>query len=336
MGCNNRYFKNDLFGYRVIACLDLEQKFSNFFDFGMFNDIIDISEVIIPIPDNMEETGNPYWTYDVGIIEFETNEKIETEHLEMDYNTIYIDYEPVKHYYEDEFFTYVKTYRIGGDWGVWDFIRSGLNKVIEVLMFIPNAIIFSINMLIVGIQFVGYVFMWLFCTVIYSYFILNIILLFWNILLYYLIYGIFQLIESFLQYVIPFIQYLFEDILPVVIEFFSDILGWLIALVIWSFTGFTADFNEILEATTEMTNMITSFIYDTLLIILENVVIVVFYSGAYVLCVQLVFLKYFYTKARGFKSRSERIYESYLSYRLLIDAMTGLVKWFKEVVFRWT
>lgn len=327
-GINSNYYKNNLFGYRTIACLDLTQKFSYFYDFGNFDDIIDLSQLELPeIPSTPSDLDIlPYWTYEVSTLSFDNDFYITTANFNFSYPLVVVDKHIEKYPYNPETIPYLQVPQIQGNWGIFDFLRAGLNFIIYVLVSIPNAFILMINALIVAIYFVGYLIALVWNTLIMTYLVGSILIFIVNIVGFGIVYGFTWFVDGI---------YIFITNIQRIILLGVSLISGLIALVIWSFTGFQADYNSILNAVNQILQYVVGFMLDTLTVILENIVIILFYGFAYVLCVELILLKYYYTKARGFKARSERIYESYLSYYLVIGYVIRFFIAIKNMITGW-
>lgn len=325
VGINNNYFKNDVYGFRLIACLDLNQKFTKFYDFGFFSDEINISDLEIPeIPSDVDEL--PYWLYQVSNITYSSNVLITTTNFNYTYPYVVVSISVERFPYNPETIPYIQVPQITGNWGLFDFVRVGLNFIIYVLVSIPNIFILLVNFAIVAGYFIAYLIALFFNTLIMTYVVGGIMILFINVIGYWIVYGFTWFVDGI---------YIFITNIQRIILLGVGLIGGLIALVIWGFTGFQADYNAILSAVNQILFYITDFMLEILTVILQNIVVILFYAFAYVLCVELVLLKYYYTKARGFKVRSERIYESYLSYYLVIGYVIRFFMWIKNIITGW-
>lgn len=343
LGVNDNFFKNDLKGFRTLGCLDLNQKFSKFYDFGMFSDIIDIFELELPEIDEQEPPSDIWLPYLTSYIELDDNYTVSTLHLSVPYPRLQVVYTVEKYYFKRFYYTGALFSYIGGNWGIFlDWVRALLNLIVDVLNFLILFFAEIIpNIILLGGQFVfGYLLFLAFHTLIMT-FIVNIIgiNLFWNLVIPLLILLGLLVCEGLIAlYVllIILVNWIFEIVIPGIIIGGTLLLSGLIALFLWLLTGFQGNYLEILNTVNSLLSQITLGFYEVFLIILTHILIVLLYFSAYLLCVEMVLIKYYYTKARGFKGRSERIYESYLSYRLVIEVPISIFNWFKRLIFRWT
>lgn len=310
---NENYMKNDLFGFRAFYYNDTSQYFNDFKYFGNFNSEIYINQFVIPNPDIEAPTGY-YWQYITSTLEFSTNTTIYTEHFNFTYPLLQTHTEIVNYYY---YLYHAPENLITGSWGLFDFLRVGINWLLKVVLD------FVINIFVVGWQFFMYLLTLAFNTLIMYLIVSNLLLLLWNVILYWIVYfgmlfceGLYYLIFVFLPILLTWIM---NTLVPALINILSNVFGAIIGTIIWMLAGGTLsglDLEAIITACSGIISMIFEFFYNIIYYILINLVDIMYFSVLYMEVLYMIYFKYYYIKPKGYVSRGKELEFSYQAFTL--------------------
>lgn len=280
-----------------------QETFTSFLELYTLDDIINIV-LIIPevIPEN-------YWIYTKATLQQSTPSLIQTERFNFSYPLIEITYESV--YYPYEVFSFINE-AITGYWGIFDGIRIGINFIIK---FFAD---FFVNLLIVPIQFFLYLLTMVWDTLIIGLIVSGVFVLVWNIIIYYLVVGVLNLVNVLITFVIdlllPALQWFWDVCVPVIMDILVEVWSYVLALFLYLLSFGQADYLELQQVISDFGHMIANYLLEMIDVIITYLPSIILYSFAYIILIGFVYVKYIYCKARGYKNRSENLYESYLTY----------------------
>lgn len=276
-GVNTNYFKNDLYGFRTIACIDTDQIFTKFYEFGYFVDEIIVNE-IPEVPDTPElpDTFGIIWYVSGFEIQTDSDTIIYTTH----FNTTFTPLKLVA--VQIPFPVYQNQYSYGAWYDV-----------------IWNAIVWLGNMLIIiGAGILYALFTALEYTIVILFF--TIIVLIWNFGVGGLVLAWLFILEC-LFYILPwFIDWLSTTLIPLVLDGIAWFIGFIGGYLLWLLSGGQLDLLAIQNAITVLTDNIFTVFYDVGLIVLRNLVHIINFIAIYLLIYYLMYFKLFLAKSRGF------------------------------------
>lgn len=271
----NGYRQNFIKYMRIIGCVDLEKNFETYENISSLYDIV----YLVPDTPDFDEPSKEYWLYQSCIIVFSENVEIKAENITFDFPLIEIELISAKFYVN-----HIKG--IGGNWGINDWLRQLLNLAIRYLISYP-------------IQFMLY-----FLTIAFNYIIMflivgSILVLFWNIIIYYLMVAFIWLI------------WLVITITPFIISGLLIGISSVISAILWFLSGGVIDYVVIYDVVESIVEQVFIFIYEILIIFIEYLPIFLIYISSYLIIVGLYFISLIIVKARGYKNREASVEASY-------------------------
>lgn len=253
------------------------------------------------------DTRTNYWTYWTSQIAFDEYELLTARATMDDGTEVDFSYNytlAVVDLVEARFYYYTIDPVSWGDWGFFNILR--------------DAVAFILNLVLLSLQFIVY-FLLLAFNYIFMYIVVGgLLILVWNILLKYLLWaGLWLLVGIYLLifYVLPpVISWIFNVLFPLLIDIIALVLTAIFATLIYLFSFGLIPYDDIFEIISTFITQVADFIYTFVMTILEALPTVFLYTFAYIFCVYLIYIRYYFCKARGFKNRAENLYTSYESY----------------------
>lgn len=260
--------------------------------------------------------------------ENDNSTKQKTFEISYNYNKFNIIWETRYYYYED----IVKNSAEWGNWGLWNWLRDGLTAIVNtlnvIIQFILYLLVIALNYLLwtplcyviwlvnnfvlffiaVGITYVAfgiaYVFIWLWnrALILWKTIIEPAIIWLWN----YLMQNVFN----------PIYEWLKNGGLKTLLELYLTVVSYILAVILYVFTFGTQDFTQLQQAIQTLLFTINNAIFEFVSIFFENFFLIIQSSATYILLVGLVYVKYLYTKARGYVTRANRLQSMINVYKL--------------------
>lgn len=293
---------------------DAVNTYDSFIEFPLFN-----KRIAIPTPEPITPSAptGTYWIYASYNIAFWYNDTIEVGDLSVDFSMIQVESQTAYFYYQ------LLSSAGAGNWGFfgeWNWLRDSLIWIVNILVMIP-------------VQFLFYCLVVAFNFIIMFLIVGLIVVFFWNILVRNLIWlgmliiwalwALFVVIyESVL---VPFLSWMFEIGIPLIVSILIVVWSIILASFLWLLSFGQADYLELYNAILDLSTYVADFILDALYYFFTNLPTILMYSFAYVMLVFLVYLKYIYAKAKGYKNRAEQLYESYETYLIPFKIVYNMV-----------
>jgi len=337
-GIFGNYSTNCLSGLRVLRG-STDINYNRYFIIPYFDEKITLSYAPSGVAGSgtgsePRQPSGTYWTYETYKLSDYGITVITVENWSVDFRTVYAEKYEAKYYYR------TKTIK-RSDLGSWHF-KIGDIKVS--FNFIRNAVADIINLILLFFQYIFFL-----VTASLSYILMylgvNIIVLLWNIVVFYcfialiwvlwyfylalflILYYIWEgLVWVYENLLVPFIDWCRTYLLPILLDYFIMFWAGVIAVIIWLATFGTADLNEIYNAVYKMLWQMTNFFIEMILIFIKHIDAMLMYVFYYLLLCLLCFVKYGYTKARGFVNRCDQLKYSFDAYMIPVNLIVGAGK----------
>jgi len=274
---NVNYFSNDFYGFRIIACLDLSQKFTQFYDFGTFYNIILINEIpdVPDVPEIPEPQGLVWYVFGFTIVQ--SNEVIissahfNNTFIQISLSSIQIPF-PV--------------YQTSYSYGNWyDVIWNAIVWFTNILIIIGAGILYAL--------FTAFEY-----TIVILFF--TIVVLLWNLAFGGLIWIYLQILEGLFYFLPWFVDYISTTLIPIILDGIAWFIGFIGGYLLWLLSGGQLDLLAIQNAINVLTDNIFTVFYDIGLIVLRNLVHIINFISIYITIYYLMYFKLFLAKSRGF------------------------------------
>jgi len=276
-GVNTNYFKNDLYGFRTIACIDTDQIFTKFYEFGYFIDEIIVNE-IPEVPDTPElpDTFGIIWYVSGFEIQTDSDTIIYTTHFNTTFTPLKLSVIQIPFPVYQNSFSY-------GNW--FDVIWNAFVWFVNLLIIIGAGILYAL--------FTAFEY-----TIVILFF--TIIVLIWNFGVGGIVLAWLFILEC-LFYILPwFVDWLSTTLIPLVLDGIAWFIGFIGGYLLWLLSGGQLDLLAIQNAITVLTDNIFTVFYDVGLIVLRNLVHIINFIAIYLLIYYLMYFKLFLAKSRGF------------------------------------
>ncbi|MDD5014406.1 MAG: hypothetical protein PHW73_04800 [Atribacterota bacterium] len=288
-----------LWGSRFLNMVTGDILCNGWFNCGFLNDIPELTiPPSIPISD---EDSRPYWTYigwEIGVVS--------TEYIVVGdaminwtyaFNITEVNSVELKFHYDP--IGSIDT-RQWGDWGVFNFLRDGLAWILSLLWFIG--------------QYLIYILVVFFVTVLYFLLLSLLCYLIWNILVYWLLYGI-----NWIGYGLVWVLIN----LPVIL---STVIAAIVAGLIFALSFGTLDFVTIYNNVNSVVLVIVDVIVEYAIVFFTHIDAILLFVAGYVTLIGLLYLKIFYCRGRGYTNRAKKLQDSAGSYMKPVKfVLTGIV-----------
>jgi len=337
-GIFGNYSSNCLSGLRVLRGTTAIN-YNRYFLIPYFDEKISL----IYAPAGTEGTGSSseptlpsgtYWSYETFRLADLGNTPITVENWSVDFRQVYAEKYIAKHPYKE------KTIhrRELGDWRfkITDDFKISLN-------FIRNAVADIINLVLLFLQYIFFLGM-ASASYVFMFLGINILVLLWNIVVYwlfvgiiwivwYLYLGLFYLIQGlvwFYEYVIePFLIWIRDYLLPIIVEF---VIYWMsigITFMIYIITLGQIDFWKTQSIVYDILWLIVIELYIWINTFLDNMLFILLFIVWYLICIIYLYVRYLIARGRGFKENAERYY---YTLTFFIIPIKMLFDWIKELL----
>lgn len=283
-----------------------------------------------------------------------TNDTIEkTYEFNYNYNLYYVKSQINQFYYTTQTIN-------SEDWGNWVVRIRALGGIIDYEMsfnWFRDLIVRFLNTMIFLIQIVLYL-----LTIAFNYLLvwlfLQIIVLLWNYPIKWLVYAVIgivfwisfffvwfwnqivivwkQIIEPIITWlwdwlltrvIIPFVTWLRNDGLRQLVNLYLTWTAFMITVILFVLTLGAIDFNETWNVISNLLIQINNFVFEFMNVFLENFVLFLGFGATYILLIGLIYIKYIYTKSRGYITRSNRLQTMINVYKLPVVLVIRLVQY---------
>ena len=342
-GVFGNYSYNNLNGFRLLRGTD-SINYNRFFTVPYYNEAILLKR---PTVEYSESGGGLepiypsayFWSYTTYRLTYWKTESITIGNWSADFYYVKAEAYSAKFPYEP------KTYE-NEQFGSWTFkIKFSEDWSYTVSFnFLRNAICWIINLLLLILQYIGFLAQASISLV--SMFIFTGIMAFvWNYPVYYLwsalvwvlwyvfaglaliLGAIWQgLVWVYENLLIPFLDWFFNTGFPLLVDCFIIVWAFLITCLIWAMSLGQVDFAETYDAVYNMLWTIADFVWLNIILIVENLPALFIALGLYLLLIGMTYVTYVYCKSRGFKERAEALYDSLMTYLLPITLTYQIIK----------
>ncbi|MHA1274048.1 MAG: hypothetical protein ACTSQS_11520, partial [Promethearchaeota archaeon] len=357
--------KNKFLGFRMLKGY-FKSSFNTFMVLPLFISTLELDPYKPPYnPTEPEPPNEPtpptshYWKYqsfrivESNKIEISFDRNVDfyndTTKAELKYNFTNIKGEPytAKFYYNPNTINTIKASSLG-DWGINNWVR-------DLLVSIANVFIFIINNILLFFQFLLYCFVVAFNYLIMFIVMMIIVPFFWNVIVYWIIYGlvymffniyigliyvlgllIFALFWLYQNVIVPATEFFLYTALPLIIDILIIVLAHIITLLIYLVALGQIDYGKTYDSVYELLSQIGDFFLDSVYLFIEYFPDFLLYIIYYLILIGMLYTKLFYSKAKGFPNRTNELEQSIEVYIYPITFSIEAIKEIKEVVGRWT
>ena len=287
----------------------------------------DITTIIIPDIPIIDECENS-WDYVYYTLVYDSEEHVIIEEFEYDFVLIKEEVVYAEWCYEAN----IVDYNNGawGDWGIFNFLRDFFAMIVNVLYIVLQFLLYLLGAT---------------CAIIFSLIGCLIVVLLWNICIYYLFfalvwlvfvgleYGIELLAQLFEEVIVPILNYLVDEVLPILVDALVGIWSSFIALVLYLLTLGQGNYTDILNAVTSFNNAIADYLVDTFQTVFHNLPVFLVYFVYFFALLGMFYLKFLYVKAKGYVNRAEQLETTINSYMQPVLLVKKGLKAVKDVIW---
>lgn len=310
------YTHSNLRGYRTLMLNTTQMKY-NFLECGFYNTKLNFY-LPPPEPDDIDDTpsdedftldinwfgGNEYWYFDIYWFE----EKPTT--TDLDAGDLHLDYQEYQliTISGNKFYYYNLKGNVWGDWGIFNFIRDAIYWIINLFLNLFQLLLYGITWLILFLV----MFLIVDCFA---------ILLFWNVLFLFGLWGIMWIIWGvwllliiiYEDALIPAAQWFFESGLEAIIDIIILLMAFIITLGIYFISGGQIVWNDVFDSV----QTVLEYVFDEIMNWVEVFVVYLPYLVSMIVIwltwIVLAWLLWKIFDARGWHKNGEQYEKLFLT-----------------------
>jgi hypothetical protein len=277
-------------------------------EFGFIYDTITFKKEDIPLP----TIDNPFWYYSTWTLEIDytTDVFVGNEQYNWTYGfnvTKGVLIDGQKFYYEDQLVNPLSL----GDWSwAFNWLRDGLCGIINIVWVFIQAIAFVIWSLVICYVFLGFLFGLLIPFV-------------WNILVYWIIWGVNWVAFSILWLVMN---------IPLVFGAILWFIAVILAAIIWAITGGTIPYTDIFNNINNMFQLVLNYITSLASVVFENLDAFLEFAIIFLSLIAMLYVSLLKAKSAGFTNLVAKKQESLDSYLYVAKIPAQLLAKIREIV----